>query len=133
MTVRGSRLLARFAVESKRFSGSIVKPKLFEPTRELKLSVFRIEQLSCDEICALGMCVVSLLQVEKDKKLYGWGEVGESEVCNVGLRVEHDDNPPGHANVVDWPIEPNVRKLVQIKLAKLAKAVILKPPKEAPA
>ena len=31
MTVRASGSLARFAVEENRLTGSIVKPKLFEP------------------------------------------------------------------------------------------------------
>ena len=43
MTVRASGLLARFALESGRLTASAVKPKLFEPNRELKLSVFHPE------------------------------------------------------------------------------------------
>lgn len=101
MAVTEVGLLARFAVEGGRFAGSVVKPKLFQPNRALKLSVFRIDGLLCAEIRDIGLDVV---QRHPDAhRLHGWGESSESTVSDKGLQVEHDDVPPRHANIVGWP------------------------------
>ena len=128
MTVRASGLLARFAVEGGRVTDSGVKPKLFQPNRTLKLSVFRIDGLVCAEIRDLGMDIVR--KHPNAHRLHGWGEVSESAVCDAGLRVDHDDVPPRHANIVGWPNDASEQKLKQIELAHSARAIMLNPPVE---
>lgn len=115
MTVRAAGLLARFAVESGRLTDSIVKPKLFEPNKALELSVFRVGGLVRGQIRDLGDEVVK--KHPTARKLHGWGEFPESAVQEAGLRVEHDDDPPRHANIVGWPREPSERKQRQQILA----------------
>lgn len=115
MTVRAAGLLARFALESGRLTDSIVKPKLFEPNRALELSVFRVDGLVRDQIRDLGDEVVE--KHPSARKLHGWGEFPESAVQKAGLRVERDDDPPRHANIVGWPREPSERKQRQQILA----------------
>ena len=115
MTVRAAGLLARFAVESGRLTDSRVKPKLFEPNRALELSVFHVDGLVRDQIRDLGDEVVK--KHPSARKLRGWGEFPESAVRKAGLRVERDDDPPRHANIVDWPQEPSERKQRQQILA----------------
>ena len=118
MTVRASGLLARFALESGRLTASAVKPKLFEPNRELKLSVFHVDGLVDAGIRHIGNDVVT--RHSTAKRLYGWGEFDEAAVCEAGLRIDRDDNPPRHANIVDWPEEPSERKQRQQLLASRA-------------
>ena len=121
MTIRVSGLLARFAVEGGNLTAAAVKPKLFRPNRELKLSIFYVDGLDDPEIRAIGDNVVRLHRTAK--RLHGWGEFGEAAVAKANLRIDRDDDPPRHANIVDWPTSAGERKQRQIFLAKCARPV----------
>lgn len=99
-------------------TASVVKLKLFEPNRALELSVFHVDGLDEGDIARIGNDVVA--KQRHPKHLYGWGEFDEVAVCKAGLRIDRDDNPPRHANIVDWPEEPSERKLRQQTLASHA-------------
>ncbi len=118
--------LARFALENGRLAGSVAKPKLFEPNRRRQLSVFRSDGLEDDEIRRLGIMVAK--QHPSARRLYGWGCVSESDVEECGLRVEHDNEPERHANIVDWPADVPARKARQQALAACATVRRLNPP-----
>ena len=126
MTIRGARTLARFATQSGRLTDEVVKPKLFEPNRALELSVFRVDDLDRTEIQEIGIDVVTA--IPNAQRLHGWGEISETAVIDAGLRVDYDDDPPRHANVLDWPDEASERKLIQQILASHARAIRLNPP-----
>ena len=114
-------MLARFAVESGRFGASIVKPKLFEPNRNLELSVFGIGGLGCAEIRDLGVEVARRHQTARH--LHGWGEISEETVANAKLEVKYDNQPERHANITGWPEDRAERKQKQQLLAKYTRAV----------
>ena len=118
MTVRASGSLARFALESGRLTASVVKPKLFEPNRARELSVFHVDGLDGVGITLIGNDVVA--RHSTAKRLHGWGEFNEVAVCEAGLRIDRDDNPPRHANIVDWPKDAEKRKQCQQILASRA-------------
>lgn len=126
MTIRGARTLARFATQSGRLTDEVVKPKLFEPNRALELSVFRVDDIDRTEIQEIGTDVVKA--IPNAQRLHGWGEISETAVIDAGLRVDYDDDPPRHANVLDWPDEASERKLIQLILASHARAIRLNPP-----
>ena len=126
MTAREAGTLARFATQSGRLTDEVVKPKLFEPNRALELSVFRVDGLGLTEIQEIGTDVVTA--IPSARRLHGWGEISESAVLDAGLRVDYDDDPPRHANVLDWPDEASERKLIQLILASHARAIRLNPP-----
>lgn len=126
MTSRGAGTLARFATQSGHLASSVVKPKLFEPNRELKLSVFHVEGLISREISIIGESVVKAHP--QARRLYGWGEVGESEVLTAGLKIDYDDFPPRHANIIDWPQDKAQRLQIQQILASSATAHRLNSP-----
>ena len=126
MTVRASDSLARFAVEGNRLTSSVVKPKLFEPNKALQLSVFRIDGLHCKEICDLGVQVAE--QHPTSQRLHGWGEFDKTAVNDTGLRVEHDEVPPRHANIVGWPMDVSERKQRQQLLARRSRPIKLDSP-----
>ena len=128
MTVRAAGSLARFAVEGNRLTDSTVKPKLFEPNRALQLSVFGIDGLARKEIYDLGVKVAE--QHPASRRLHGWGEFNESAVNDAGLRVEHDEVPPRHANIVGWPVDVPERKQRQQLLARCSCPVKLASPIE---
>ena len=120
MSVRDPGLLARFAMESGRLTKNGVKPKLFEPNRRGELSVYCVDGLHSAEIRLIGDDVVA--QIGNKKRLYGWGEIDQGVVDEVNLRIERDDIPKRHANVVGWPKEASERKLRQQELARRAQA-----------
>ena len=129
MTIRAEGTLARFALENGRLAESVVKPKLFEPNRHLALSVFHAGGIGCHEIIDLGMAVTASHPTAR--RLHGWAEIEEGAVTNTGLRVDYDDSPPRHANIVGWPADRGARKGVAIALASAARAVKLNAPVDA--
>ena len=110
-------------MESGRVKDTIVKPKLFEPPRSLKLSVFRIHGLQCEDIKALGREAVR--GHSKATKLYGWAELRESVVEANNLRLDDDNDPPRHADIVDWPVEVEDRKQLAQVLASNSTPIVL--------
>ena len=126
MTTRYTETLARFATESGSLTDSVVKPELFEPNRAFELSVFRVHGLEFVEIRDIGVSVVK--EHPQARRLHGWGEIEESEVQGVNLRVVCDDEPPRHANIVGWPKEASRRKSIQQLLASKARPIRLDQP-----
>ena len=126
MTVRARGTLARFATGSGRFTGSVVKPKLFQPNVELKLSVFTVSGLRSDEIVCIGKKVVREHPIAE--RLHGWGELDEGAVTDVGLEIDYDKDPSRHANIIAWPQNSSERKSLQQVLASKATAVRFSPP-----
>lgn len=78
------------------------------------LSVFRITGLSEDEIWALGD------NVNPGGDTTGRADVAERAVTEVGLQVEHDNDPPRHANIRGWPDDKPQRKALALRLARIA-------------
>ena len=121
MASRAEGSLARFAVESGRFGASTVKPKLFEPNRNLELSVFGIGGLVCAEVRDLGIAVARWHPTAR--QLHGWGEISEEAVASAELDIEYDNQPERHANITGWPEDIEERKLKQQLLASRAHPV----------
>ena len=126
MTARGEGALARFATQSGHLAASVMKPKLFEPNRDLELSVFQVKGLISAEIATIGESVVKVHP--QARRLYGWGEINESEILTNGLKIDYDDNPPRHANIINWPQDKAQRLQIQQILASSATAHRLDPP-----
>lgn len=119
--------LARFAVESGRITAhDVVKPKLFEPTKEHQVSVARIRGLEEPEICCLGIDVAR--EHPTSHALYGWGKLDRAEVYELGLQLEDDDPPSRHSNIIGWPETESRRKNLQYELAERSQPVRLDPP-----
>ena len=107
--------LARFAVESGKITDEVVKPKLFAPNSNLELSVSRTLGLERSDIIEVGIDVVR--RHKSAKALYGWAMLTTSFVLEIGLALQHDNDPPLHSQIVGWPKEPEVRKALQIDIA----------------
>ena len=110
--------LARFAVHSNHLKSGRINPKLFRPTKQRKVSVSRIEDKTHKETIEEGKRVVR--ERSDTETLYGWAEIASHEVQDIGLRVRHDDNPPGHSSIVGWPEEEEAFLPYQLKLAERA-------------
>ena len=101
--------LTRFLTQSDHYSReqNRVKERAFLPPADLKLSIFQIKQL--DEIEIWKLCQRSTF--------HGRGDFVVSAVLKVDLKVDPDDDPPRHANIIGWPYEKSAQKLLAIELA----------------
>lgn len=117
-----AELLARFLLERGKFSASLgrVKYVAFLPDSARRTSVFRTAGLQEDEIWNLGReCVAGVT----GKDLYGWGEIAVASVEATGLRVDADDIPDRHANLIGWPDEKEKQRRIAMELERAAKLV----------
>lgn len=118
--------LARFAVQSNHFRSGEINPKLFRPNKELQVSTFRIEDKTKGDIIEEGKRVVK--EHKTAKTLYGWARIAAKEVHDIGLKVDDDDDPPGHSNIVGWPKDEEKIAHYQQKLAKKSERIELPEP-----
>ncbi|MDE0254462.1 MAG: hypothetical protein OYG32_06675 [Rhodospirillaceae bacterium] len=119
-------LFARFAVESNRINSKRIHRKLFEPRKDLTLSVETIDDLSCAPIIEAGKRVAKGM---KKEKLYGWAKITRPTIEELSLNVEVDNHPhEGHATIHGWPKERDASILIQQKLATLSYRILLPKP-----
>lgn len=110
-------LLNRFLTHKKQFSTTRVKHGAFLPPKNLRLSVFFIEGLSGEQIWSLAeRCVAA--------QIYGRAELTIAAVSEIGLKVDLDNNPPRHGNIIGWPAQKSAQKLYALKLAEKSALVI---------
>ena len=126
MTIRSAGELARFAYESNKISASRAHRKLFEPNKKNELSVGEVNGLNDSDIQQLGKDYAALQATPKP--LYGWAEINESAVKELGLEVVPDTPPIRHANIVNWPTERQVRKTKTQQLANASTPIKLPRP-----
>ena len=107
--------LVRFAVKSGKITDEVVKPKLFEPNRNVEVSVSRTQGLERSDIIEIGIDVVH--RHKTAKALYGWAMLTTALVVANGLTLQHDNDPPLHSQILGWPRDPEVRKALQIDIA----------------
>jgi len=86
------------------------------PDSKLTLSVFRIFQLSENQIWKIGKDVGK----QSVRTLYGRGDVKAFVVTENKLQIKPDDNPPKHANILGWPTEKDEQKAIALELAAKA-------------
>ena len=111
--------LARFILESNRFkkSENLVKYNTFLPNAAGKTSVFRIKDLTSNDIWTLGESEVAS---KVSKTLYGRADILSSVIITNKLTIDQDDKPPRHANITSWPTEKSEQKLIALELASQA-------------
>lgn len=124
-SLRGSESLARYLTQSNHFNLRTysVRPKAFDPPPNLRLSVFRIDGLSAQEIWTNGQINV-INRMPQPRPLYGFANIKVLEVQATSLTVDPDDNPPRHASIVGWPQDKSERILLTQELASKAKLVL---------
>ena len=117
--VSQSESLARYLTHHKHYSSlnNSVKPAAFQPPPNLRLSVFRIDGLILEEVWEIGRVNVAPLP---GKDVYGFANIMASAVYKTHLDVDPDNNPPRHADIVQWPQEKSERKSIAQELAAKA-------------
>ena len=114
--VSPSEDLARFIFSRSHFSPSnkSVKYAAFIPPSNRCLSVFRISGLSEGEIWEIGGSVGA----QRTQPLLARADIKVSSVVETGLKIDADDIPTRHANIIGWPQEASAIKLKAIELAE---------------
>lgn len=112
--VSPSESLARYLTHQNHYSSlnNAVKPAAFQPPPSLRLSVFRIDELTLEEVWEIGQVNVV--------NIYGFADIKASAVYEKNLDTDPDNNPPRHADIVGWPQEKSERKLIAQELAAKA-------------
>jgi len=118
--------VTRFILSSNHFAKASgrVKHAAFMPPDDLKLSVFIISGLHESMVWALGQTHVAGPQ---SKTLHARADVLAGAILDAGLKVDVDNVPIRHANVIDWPADKSVQKL---KAVMLAESAVLQLPQE---
>lgn len=94
-----------------------MKPNAFLPPKDLRLSVFLTQSLSSEQIWILGKRYLGA-------NVYGRAELTLATVSEIGLKVDIDNRPQRHANIIGWPTQKSERKLYAIKLAEKSSLVL---------
>lgn len=95
------------------------------PPEDLRLSVFRIDGLQLDEIWEMGQRKV-IDATPQSKVLYGIADIKVSKVQQNNLKVDPDNNPIRHANIIGWPQEKERQKIIALELAAEADLILKK-------
>ena len=117
--------LARFLTSKNHYSrqNNRVRANAFLPPADRKLSVFQIKELAETEIWRIGETCISQ---PTGRTLHGRADISVLSVHNVDLKIDPNNKPPRHANIIGWPEEKSKQKLFALELA--AKATLkLKP------
>jgi len=59
-------------------------------------------------------------EITPDRPVYGRGEFLAKTAIDEEPRVDLDDDPPGHANLIDWPTKKEAQKKISQALAAAA-------------
>jgi hypothetical protein len=124
--------LARYIVYSKwiRNSDHTIKPNAFIPP-DTDLSVTRHLQLTEESLWKIGSTIASGMHPKRS--LYGRADVEAHSVFAQNLKVlpdpvepdnrDHPNHNPNHANITNWPLEKDVKKMCALEIAKAASFV----------
>lgn len=116
-TLRKGELISRFIFSSRQCSGGRVNYAAFLPPSErLEISVYRIQDLSEEEIWEIDNQYVSGL---RGKTSYGRADLNIDLLDNLNLTIDPNGTPhPRHANVYfsEGMLKENL-KLIAMKLA----------------
>ena len=110
--------LTRYLLSRNQFSPSNkrVKSSAFLPPQNLKLSVFRIKDLSDENIWKIGTDKVAN-RINPPKSLHARADFMADVAISKGLQIIPDKWPTRHANIVGWPEEKPKRKEIALELA----------------
>jgi hypothetical protein len=88
----------------------------FMPPSDLRLSIFVVDGFSEADIHAHGVKYATR-PGPPVRQPEAFGEFLMKAVAQQNLRVDRDDNPPRHAQVIGWPTEKSQQKLIALQLA----------------
>lgn len=100
-------ITSRYLRQSGHYTPSTdrVKWQAFRPTLDdHKTSVFRVQGLTQCEIWHLGDEDIA---GQLGHEILALAELSVEQIMDINLRVEPDEPPPRHANIIGWPAAKN--------------------------
>ncbi len=113
--------LTRYVTEKGYYrpNDGTVRHNAFMPSSNRELSVYRISNLSSQQVWNIGELYVA---IPRCKPLLGRADIRASKVMSKGLRVIPATQPhPLHANITDWPNDRDTQRMIALELAAVAK------------
>ena len=122
-TVGSTESIARYLTHSNHYhrQDQTVSWRAFKPPQDLRLSVFRIDGLSTENIWEIGQVNV-VERMTPPGNLHGVGKIQASDVRELHLDIDPDNSPSRHACIVGWP-EGDEEKHKRMSLAQELAAV----------
>ncbi len=119
--IKGQEVIARYITSKRWYSRekNVVKPQAFMPPPDLRLSVFRIDNLSEPEIWKIGLKKV-IGKMNQIRNLQGRADFQALNILEINLQINPDNTPPRHANIIGWPELKEERKSIAQELAAKA-------------
>lgn len=113
--VETEETLARYLYSKNNYRSSdlTVKYSAFMPPEDKRLSVFRISELTENDVWSIGVNL-------RPQPLLGRADIKALYVSEIGLLIDADDIPQRHANIIGWPEEASAIKLKAVELAEKA-------------
>lgn len=121
--VLGTDDVCRYDVDRKNYyrpSDKSAKPKAFMPHNG-QVSVFIVTDKTEQQRWEIGERYVA---DPRNKRLKARIEIDAQAVFDVGLDIEPDDEPPGHANIIGWWEDIDKVRMVATRLAAKARVTI---------
>jgi len=125
--------ISRFIFNPRHFNPTTnhITPQAFKPANpkppdrpERQTSVYRTENCDDSEIWTLGDDYVTNRHPDRLPVL-ARGDLKAEEVIEEGLQIGPDPNPHyRHANIVNWPDEPEQRQMKAVNLARKGRLVV---------
>jgi hypothetical protein len=101
--VGGREPIARYLFKSEYWpSTKGVKPVALLPREDGETSVYRIGGLKDRAILTLGQREVG---DKRKRQVMGWAKFTANAVLKAGLKLDVNDTPARHVNIVGWPEE----------------------------
>jgi len=119
-TVSPSEPLARYLTSRNHYSPTMqsVRPAAFLPPPDYRLSVFRIDGLTAENVCQIGQRQV--ISKRPERTLHGFANIVAQAFLDANLTMDPDNNPPRHASIGGWPEDKEEQMLIAIELAASA-------------
>jgi hypothetical protein len=111
--------ISRFINERKKLTPSTGRARYnaFMPPRNAQMSVYRTILLSDEEVWQIGNAFVATA----DKPVIARADLSASVYFSNALTFDPDGIPhPRHANVVGWPGDETLQRLLAVQLAEAA-------------
>ncbi len=111
--------LSRFVIYNRwiRKSNNTVKYVAFTPNDNGDTSVFRISDITDNEIWAIGDREVA---PKRSRPILGRADIVAASVTAKDLKVIPNEPPERHANIFGWPNEKSEQKQIALELAEEA-------------
>jgi len=116
--VDSSEILARFifSIRMYRADNSIRHTAFIPNPKNSETSVFRISDISDDEIWEIGDSV----GVIREKPILGRADITAAVVMSKDLKIIPEEPPERHANIIGWSNDLSKQKMIALELASEA-------------